>query len=103
MVNILWYGWINWFFHTDNNLLHYDNRTLQERFPEKDKRWKNIKFGGVEGIKSILKGNIDIEINDTHILNSQLISCDGFGKIKEVQSIVTNESDHYYYYFFHTF
>ena len=92
---------LNWFFHTDNNLIYYDNRTLAERFPEKDKRWKGIKIGGIEGIKSILKGNIDMKIYDIHILNSQLISCDGFGNIKKIQGIITNESDHYYYYIDH--
>ena len=28
---------LNWNIHTDNNLIHYDNRTLKERFPEKEK------------------------------------------------------------------
>ena len=92
---------LNWFFHTDNNLIYYDNRSLVERFPEKDKRWNNIKIGGFEGIKSILKGNINIEINDAHVLNKKLISCDGFGNIKEILNIITNESDHYYYYIDH--
>ena len=92
---------LNWFFHTDNNQLYYDNRTLKERFPEKEKKWEGIKIGGIEGIKSILKGKINITIKDTHILNSKLIPCDGFGKIKEIQNIITNESDHYYYYIDH--
>ena len=92
---------LNWFLHTDNNLLYYDNRTLEERFPEKIKKWKNKKIGGIDIIKSILKGNIDIEINDNHCLNYKLISCDGFGKVKNVQGIKTNESDHYYYYIDH--
>ena len=92
---------LNWLYHTDNNLLYYDNRTLAERFPEIDNRWKNKKIGGSEGIKSILKGNIDIAINDAHILNPNLTCCDGFGKIKEIEGIITNESDHYYYYIDH--
>ena len=65
---------LNWFFHTDNNQLYYDNRTLKERFPEKEKKWEGIKLGGKEGIKSILKGKINITIKDTHILNSKLIN-----------------------------
>ena len=92
---------LNWYFHTDNNLIYCDNRTLSERFSQKDKKWKDIKIGGIEGIKSILKGNIDIVIDDVHVLNSTLISCDGFGKYKEILNIVTNESDHYYYYIDH--
>ena len=92
---------LNWFIHTDNNLLYYDNRTLEKRFPQKFKKWIGLKKGGKDGIKSILRGNIDIEIKNVHYLNSKLISCDGFGKIKEVQGIITNESDHYYYYIDH--
>ena len=92
---------LNWFFHTDNNLLYYDRRTLAERFPEKDKRWKNIKIGGSEGIKSILRGHINTTIIHAHILSRNLTSCDGFGKIKKIEGIITNESDHYYNYIDH--
>ena len=35
------------------------------------------------------------------MLNKKLISCDGFGNIKEILNIITNESDHYYYYIDH--
>ena len=89
---------LNWFFHTDNNLILYDNRSLAERFPKKHKIWANKKIGGIEGIKSILRGNIDYKIHNPHYLNSSLISCDGFGKIKTIQGITTNESDHFYNY-----
>ena len=92
---------LNWFFHTDNDLLYYDNRTLSERFPLTDKIWDGKKFGGSEGIKSILKGNIDTKIENAHILNSNLVSCDGFGRIKNDKGIITNDSDHYYYYIDH--
>ncbi len=92
---------LNWFVHTDNNLLYYDNRSLMERFPEKDKKWKGMKIGGTEVIKSILKGHLDVKIIDNHFLNFNLVSCDGFGNIKSVQNIKTNESDHYYYYIDH--
>ena len=91
----------NWIFHTDNNLLYYDNRTLVERFPEREPRARGQKKGGVQGIKSILKGNIDINIVDVHILSRKLISCDGFGNIKEIQDIVTNTSDFEFYYIDH--
>ena len=89
---------INLFFHTDNNLLYYVNRSLAERFPETDRRWKNKKLRGIEGIKSILRGNIDIEIYDIHKLSPKFISCDGFGNIHQIEGITTDNSDHYYYY-----
>ena len=107
MADILWYGWIyffkklNWIFHTDNNQLYYNNRTLKDRFPETAKRWKVIRIAGGEVIKSILKGNLDFKIHNIHVLNSSLISCDGFGNIKKVHSIITDKPDHYYYYIDH--
>ena len=72
---------LNWFFHTDNNLLYYDNRKVVERFPEKRKGWDPTKR---EGIKSILKGNITINISDPHKLSPDLITCNGFGKIRKI-------------------
>ena len=53
---------LNWIFHTDNNLMHYENRPLKERFPEiEDKAKKNIN-NTTQGIKSILN-NILIVLN----------------------------------------
>ena len=72
-------------------------RSLSERFSEYHKNWNNIKIGDDEGIKSILSGNKDHIIHNVHILNKSLKSYDSFGKRKEVNGIITNESDHYYY------
>ena len=91
----------NWIFHTDNNLLYYDNRTLFQRFPEREERARNKKIGGIQGIKSIIRGNIKIKIICPHILSPKLISCDGFGNIKKIDNIVTNISDFEYYYIDH--
>ena len=92
---------LNWIFHTDNNLIYYDNRTLAKRFPEREQKARGKKKGGVQGIKSILRGHIKIRVYDVHILNRNLTSCDGFGKIKQIQNIETNVSDFKYYYIDH--
>ena len=92
---------LNWIFHTDNDLLHYDNRSLFERFPEREIKARGKKKGGDQGIKSILRGKIDVQIYDVHIISKNLTSCDGFGNIKEVQNIITNESDFYFNYIDH--
>ena len=93
---------LNWLIHTDNNLLHYDNRTLKERFPEKVKRAREAKIGGIGTVKSILKGHIpNIKINCVHTLNHNLKSCDGKGNFKEIYGIQTKISDFYYYYIDH--
>ena len=43
---------LNWVMHTDNNLIHYDNRSLFERFPEKEKQAKypKPKFKGIRAL-----------------------------------------------------
>ena len=43
---------LNWLFHTDNNLLYYENKPLKERFPQVDENAK--KYKKPQGIKSIL-------------------------------------------------
>ena len=93
---------LNWIFHTDNNLLHYENKPLKERFPEiEDKAKKNIN-NTTQGIKSILKGHIPrIKINCVHSLNSKLKICDGFGNIKQFNGIITSQPDFINYYIDH--
>ena len=91
---------LNWVFHTDNNLVYYDNRTLSERFPYRKKSEIGKKIGGGKAIKSIMRGNITTNISDVHYLSRQLLTCDGFGRIKE-SKIVTNISDLYYFYLDH--
>ena len=92
---------LNWFIHTDNNLLYYDDRKLKERFPKKKYIMNGKKLPGSRLIKSILKGNIEMKIIDVHQLNPKLITCNGFGKIVEYRGIRTNDTDHYYYYIDH--
>ena len=87
---------LNMFFHDDNNLIYYDDRLLYERFKRKVKK-------PVEALKSILKGNISINIEDVHNLNSNLTSCNGFGEINKYEktSIYTNRPDFTFNYIDH--
>ena len=92
---------LNWFIHTDNNLLYYDKRPLKERFPKKKFIINGKKLPGARLIKSILKGNIEIKIKQIHQLNDKLKACDGFGKSVKYKGIGTNNTDHYYNYIAH--
>jgi hypothetical protein len=93
---------LNWIFHTDNNLLYYDNRPLKERFPEREIKARGKKNGTSNGIKSILKGHIPrIEINCIHTLNHNLKNCDGFGNPTKIVGISCERSDFEYYYIDH--
>ena len=92
---------LNWIFHTDNNLLYYDNRSLFERFPMIEKNAKERRKGVYEGIKTILRGNVETNIYDIHFLNSSLKSCDGFGNIRMSNYFMTNYTDFKYNYIHH--
>ena len=83
---------LNWVMHGDNNLLHYSNKSLKERFPEKSKS-----LNGTIDIKSIIRGNIKTNISSVHYLNPKLISCDGFGKIKKGHFINGKRDTQFYY------
>lgn len=93
---------INWIFYTDNNQLYYQNKPVKERFTEKEPSARGKKRGGIQGIKSVIRGNIkNIEITCPHTLYKKTRSCDGFGKRKKITSIMTPESDFEYYYIDH--
>ena len=69
---------LSWVMHTDNNLLHYSNEYVTKRFPEIGKSLYKI-----IDVKSIIRGNFSIVINDVHFSNLKLIACDAFGNIKK--------------------
>ena len=76
--------YLNWVFHTNNNLMHYQNISLFKRFPEIE-RDAIINKGYSQKVKSILRGNISNFIiskrDDTsHIITSSVNGCNGFGK-----------------------
>ena len=99
--------YLNWVHYTDNNLMHYDNRTLEKRFTEKEPnaRKKNSKISAVT--KFILKGHIPkIKISSVHVLSRKLKGCNGFGKIITINDLKGNRlyhPDFEYFYIKHFF
>ena len=66
-------------YHTDNNLILYDNRTLQERFPIIESNPKNNSYI-YHFVKPIMKGHLNlIEINNLYKLSDNIKGCDGNG------------------------
>ena len=92
---------LNWVMHSDNNKIYYENKSLFERFPERENNIRGKIVGGQQGIKSIIRGNLNINITCPHIINKCLISCDGFGRKKKIENIITSISDLKYYYIDH--
>lgn len=93
---------LNWVYHTDNNLINYDNRTLRERFPEVEPNAKNNKTNAKPRVKTILKGNIsNLIINNVHQLNEKLEGCNGFGERQKIYYSKSHGADYSYYYIDH--
>jgi hypothetical protein len=93
---------LNWIFYTDNNQLYYEDKPVRERFTEREPNAQGKTRGKDQGIKSVIRGNLDnIIIDCPHTLSENTKSCDGFGRRRKKTSIVTKESDFKYYYIEH--
>ena len=95
--------YLNWVFHTDNNLIYYENISLFKRFPEIESDAK-INRNYSQKVKSILRGNISGIIisnisHTSHIITNSVKACNGFGKEIELNKeyYLTNSDTKYYY------
>ena len=96
--------YLNWVFHTDNSLFHYDNRTLKERFPEKETKPEKLEKNNFNYIKSIIRGNLpNIKIDCKYTLSKEIQGCNAFGKISNLNGLNMEELDFDNYYIDHYF
>ena len=76
---------INWLMYDDNDLLHYDNRTLNERFTRSDKNNPKNRF-----VKSITRGNLNKKLfgfdKSSHFPSNNIILCDSRGNTSKKYS-----------------
>ena len=112
----MYYKWIecekiylNWVFHTDNDLIGYENISLFKRFPELERDAIINKNFSQKG-KTIIRGNISnfriSSSGDTsHIITDSLETCNGFGKkinITNEHYIINSDAKYYYIDHFYT-
>ena len=75
-------------FHSDNNKIYYENKSLFKRFPKT--------VYNIFTVKPILRGHIpNLIIKNPHYINEQIESCYGFGQKK------TKKFDFKYYFIDH--
>ena len=98
--------YLNWVHHTDNNLMHYENGTLNDRFPEKESiPSTEKKITQHVLVKSIIRGNIPNVVFDCeHKLSKDIKGCNAEGVETSLEgcSMLTpdyenNYIDHYHY------
>ncbi len=101
--------YLNNVIHTDNNELHYSNKSLFERFPEVES-FKNInktyqpRTALLDITKLIIRGNLTkIKFISPHFIKNITNSCNGFGNVINSNKISIHLSlpDHNKYYFDH--
>jgi len=91
--------YLNWLFHTDNNLIYYDNRTLQERFPIPELNPQKNNSCLKHLVKAMVKGHGKmIEIKNIYKLSDDLKGCDGNGNnpIFIGNEMAENDFENYY-------
>ena len=94
---------LNWVHRTDNNKLYYENKPVQERFPEKGKNVDKSKNNTICYIKTIVKGHLEnIIITNNHFLSKKLKACNGFGNSSKATE-KTSKPDYENYYINHYF
>jgi hypothetical protein len=97
--------YLNWVYHTDNNLIYYDNRPLHIRFPEVEPNARNNVKNSKNCVKSILRGHIpNVVITNAHKLTKNLKGynpCNGFGNPEVFNGIHIPNSDFRFYYIDH--
>jgi hypothetical protein len=96
--------YLNRVFHTDNNLLLYDNRTLQVRFPTIESKPLTINNESILYVKSIIRGNLtNIAFNCKYKLVTELKGCNGYGKDVDLLGLNLDKPDFENYYIDHYF
>ena len=97
--------YLNWVHHTDNNLMHYENGSLRDRFPEKESIPSEKKIIQHVLVKSMIRGNIPNVVFDCeHKLSHEIKGCNAEGVETSLEgcSMLTpdyenNYIDHYHY------
>ena len=94
---------LNWVHRSDNNLIHYDERPVVKRFIQIGKNVKKNRFNSLGYVKTIIRGNISINITNNHILNNQIKGCDGEGRKIKYNGFLNHNPDYEKYYINHYF
>ena len=95
--------YLNWVFHTDNNLYHYEEKPVQERFPQIEAIPEN-KNGRHNYVKSMIRGHIpNLKIDCVHRLVKGIDGCNGYGKEVQLRLFKMDEQDFENYYIDHYF
>ena len=91
--------YLNLVFHTDKDLYHYDNKSLQEKFPIKEDILKKKPYNFV---KTIIKGHIsNVKIESLNYLTQNIGGCNSNGRKTGLKSFIKDVQDFENYYIIH--
>lgn len=91
--------YLNWVYHTDNNLYHYEKKPVQLRFPQTEPKPKFEESLKHNYVRSIIRGNLeDIKINSIYKLVGKIKGCNALGEFPEMElyTMDTPDFDNYY-------
>ena len=91
--------YLNWIYHTDNNLFHYNNTSLQKRFPQIENKPIDKAYLPHNYVKTIIRGNLkDIKINNMYKLVKTIDGCNGYGEKVILKDLYMEKQDFSNYY-----
>jgi hypothetical protein len=91
--------YLNLVFHTDKDLYHYDNKSLQEKFPIKEDILKKKPYNFV---KTIIKGHIsNVKIESLNYLTQNIGGCNSNCRKTGLKSFIKDVQDFENYYIIH--
>lgn len=95
--------YLNWVVHTDNNQIHYENKSLFERFPEVEKNAKEKNNGVTHRVKCILRGQHPYgNVSCWDLVSDKYKGCNGYGdEAQLINRAYMNNTDFENYYIDH--
>ena len=96
--------YLNYIYHTDNDLYHYEDKPVKGRFPIVEPKPENKEGLKHNYVKSLLRGNLgNITITNKYIATEGIKGCNGYGEYPEMENstMIKQDFENYYidYYF----
>ena len=91
--------YLNWIYHTDNNFYHYENKSVQLRFPKTEPKPTDKDGLKHNYVKTIIRGHLgDIKINSIYKLAKDIKGCNALGEYQNIEHSSMDKQDFENYY-----
>ena len=91
--------YLNYLYHTDNDLYHYEDKPVQERFPIVEPKPENKDGLKHNYVKSLLRGNLgNLTFTNKYTATEEIRGCNAYGEFPEMENSTMIKQDFENYY-----